>query len=138
MVDDDECEAVSGMKIGRENRSTWRKPGPVPLCSRQIPHDLGSNPGLCCGKLATNRLIYGTAMNLYLRTFKKRTIRIYEHCTVKLTSINLTIHFLKKNKLNLRIFNLTHSEEHIMTVSWGSLSNAPLYQRASSIPVSIA
>jgi hypothetical protein len=37
---DDECGAVGGMIIGRRNRSTRRKPAPVPLCSPQIPHDL--------------------------------------------------------------------------------------------------
>jgi hypothetical protein len=30
--DDDECGVVGGMKIGRENRNTRRKPAPVPLC----------------------------------------------------------------------------------------------------------
>jgi hypothetical protein len=29
-----------GMMIGRGNRSTRRKPAPVPLCPPQIPHDL--------------------------------------------------------------------------------------------------
>jgi hypothetical protein len=29
-----------GMRIGWGNRSTRRKPTPVPLCSPQIPHDL--------------------------------------------------------------------------------------------------
>jgi hypothetical protein len=28
-----------GMKIGRGNRSTWRKPAPAPLCPTQIPLD---------------------------------------------------------------------------------------------------
>jgi hypothetical protein len=28
------------MRIGRGNRSTWRKPAPVPLCPQQIPHNL--------------------------------------------------------------------------------------------------
>jgi hypothetical protein len=28
------------MRIGRVNRSTWRKPFPLPLCLAQIPHDL--------------------------------------------------------------------------------------------------
>jgi hypothetical protein len=28
------------MRIGKGNRSTWRKPTPVPLCPPQIPHDL--------------------------------------------------------------------------------------------------
>jgi hypothetical protein len=36
---DDECGAVDRMKIGRGNRSTRKKPAPVPLCPPQIPHD---------------------------------------------------------------------------------------------------
>jgi hypothetical protein len=39
MIDDD-YGAVGGMGIGRRNRSTQRKPAPVPLCPPQIPHDL--------------------------------------------------------------------------------------------------
>jgi hypothetical protein len=35
-----ECGAVGGMRIGRGNRNTRRKPTPVPLCPPQIPHDL--------------------------------------------------------------------------------------------------
>jgi hypothetical protein len=37
--DDDKCGAVGGMKIGRVNRSTRRKPAPVSL-RPQIPHGL--------------------------------------------------------------------------------------------------
>jgi hypothetical protein len=40
MIDDVECGAVGGMRIGRGNRRTRRKPAPVPLCPAQIPHDL--------------------------------------------------------------------------------------------------
>jgi hypothetical protein len=40
MTDDGDCGATGGMKIGRGNWSTQRKPVPVPLCPRQIPHDL--------------------------------------------------------------------------------------------------
>jgi hypothetical protein len=40
MTDDDKCGAVSGMRIGRGNRSSRRKHAPVPLCPPQIPHDL--------------------------------------------------------------------------------------------------
>jgi hypothetical protein len=40
MIDDDDCGAIGGMQIDRGNRSTRRKPAPVPLCSPQIPHDL--------------------------------------------------------------------------------------------------
>jgi hypothetical protein len=39
MIDDD-YGAVGGMRIGRGNRSTRRKPTPVPLCPPQIPHNL--------------------------------------------------------------------------------------------------
>jgi hypothetical protein len=39
MIDDGDCGAVGGMKIGRRNRSTRRKPAPAPLCPPQIPHD---------------------------------------------------------------------------------------------------
>jgi hypothetical protein len=37
--DDDECGAVGGMRIGRGNRSTRRKPAQAPLFKPQIPHD---------------------------------------------------------------------------------------------------
>jgi hypothetical protein len=53
-----------GMKIGRGNRSTRRKPAPAPLCPPQIQLDQapGSNPGRHGGKPATNRLSYGAAL----------------------------------------------------------------------------
>jgi hypothetical protein len=40
MIEDDDYGAVGGMRVGRGNRSTRRKPAPVPLCPPQIPHDL--------------------------------------------------------------------------------------------------
>jgi hypothetical protein len=33
-------DEFGGMMIGRRNRSTRRKPAPVPLCPLQMPHDL--------------------------------------------------------------------------------------------------
>jgi hypothetical protein len=39
MIDEGDCGATGGMKIGRENRSTRRKPASAPLCPPQIPHD---------------------------------------------------------------------------------------------------
>jgi hypothetical protein len=39
IIDDGVWGATGGMKIGRGNRSTRRKPAPVPLCPSQIPHD---------------------------------------------------------------------------------------------------
>jgi hypothetical protein len=37
MIDEDDCGAIGGMKIGRGNRSTRRKPAPAPLCPPQNP-----------------------------------------------------------------------------------------------------
>jgi hypothetical protein len=39
MIDEGDCGAIGGMKFGRGNRSTWRKPAPAPLCPPQIPHE---------------------------------------------------------------------------------------------------
>jgi hypothetical protein len=39
MIDDGDCGAIGGMKIGSGNRNTRRKAAPEPLCSPQIPHD---------------------------------------------------------------------------------------------------
>jgi hypothetical protein len=39
MIDDGDYGETGGMKIGRGNRSTLRKPAPAPLCPPQILHD---------------------------------------------------------------------------------------------------
>jgi hypothetical protein len=39
MIDEGDCGAIGGMKIGRGNQSTRRKPAPAPFCSPQIPLD---------------------------------------------------------------------------------------------------
>jgi hypothetical protein len=64
MIDEDDCRAIGGMKIGRGNRSTRRKPAPAPLCPPQIPHDQtrARTPGRFGGKPATNCLSYGAAL----------------------------------------------------------------------------
>jgi hypothetical protein len=38
MIGDGDCGEIGGIKIGRGNRSTRRKPAPAPLCPPQIPH----------------------------------------------------------------------------------------------------
>jgi hypothetical protein len=50
---------IGGMMIGKGNRSTQKKPVPMPLCPPQTPH---AYPGRRGGKPATNRLSYGTAL----------------------------------------------------------------------------
>jgi hypothetical protein len=64
-LDDDECGTVGGMRIGRGNQNTSKKPASVPLCPPQIPHDL-SLAGRCSGKPATNRLRYGVVITAIL------------------------------------------------------------------------
>jgi hypothetical protein len=39
MVDAEECGTVGGMRIDKGNRSTRRKPTPVPFCPPQIPRE---------------------------------------------------------------------------------------------------
>jgi hypothetical protein len=39
MIDEGDCGAIVGMKIGRGNRNTRRKPAPASLCPPQIPQD---------------------------------------------------------------------------------------------------
>jgi hypothetical protein len=43
MIGDGDFGAVGGMRIGRGNRSTLRKPASMPLSPPQIPHDLTRN-----------------------------------------------------------------------------------------------
>jgi hypothetical protein len=56
MIVDGDCGEIGGMKIGKGNRSTLRKPTTNP--TRLDP---GSNPGRRGGKSATNRLSYDAA-----------------------------------------------------------------------------
>jgi hypothetical protein len=61
-----DCEngEFGGMKIGRGNRSTRKKPAPASLCPPQIPLDYtwGRTRGRGGGKPATNLLSYSAAL----------------------------------------------------------------------------
>jgi hypothetical protein len=39
IIDEGDCGVIGGMKFGRGNRSTRRKPAPAPLCPPEIPLD---------------------------------------------------------------------------------------------------
>jgi hypothetical protein len=71
MINEDDCGAIGGMKIGRGNQITRRKPAAAPLCLPQIPHDQtrARTPGRRGGKPATNRLSYGADLDVNLVTF---------------------------------------------------------------------
>jgi hypothetical protein len=64
MINDGDCGAIGGMEIGRGNWSTRRQFSTVPLLFTTNPRwpDPCLNPESCCGKPATNRLSYGTAL----------------------------------------------------------------------------
>jgi hypothetical protein len=67
-----------GMVIGRGNRSTRRKPVPLPLCPPQTPHACpDANPSHRGGKPATNILSYGTAQQQHnnLRMIRRYNLR---------------------------------------------------------------
>jgi hypothetical protein len=67
-VIDDECGAVGGMRIGRGNWSTQRKPTPVPLHPPQIPHVLTQawTQAAVVGSRPTNHLSYGMAFGKHI------------------------------------------------------------------------
>jgi hypothetical protein len=69
MIHDDECGAVDGMRIDRGNRSTRRRPAPVPFCPPQNPHDLtwARTRGRRGGKLAIICLSCGMAFSFILQ-----------------------------------------------------------------------
>jgi hypothetical protein len=67
MIDDDECGAVGGIRIGRGNRSTRRKPVPMSLFPSQIPNDVtfAGNRAAAVGSqrlTAWNCLIHGATL----------------------------------------------------------------------------
>jgi hypothetical protein len=61
MIDDGDYGAIGGIKIGRGNRSTRRKPAPLSTTNPTLPEP-GSNPGRRGGNPATNCLSYGAAL----------------------------------------------------------------------------
>jgi hypothetical protein len=77
MIDDGDCAAIGGMKIGRGNRSTWRKPATAPLCPPQVPHDqTGLEPGSPRWRSATNRFNCGGPTSWYIERNYDRLFRI--------------------------------------------------------------
>jgi hypothetical protein len=66
MICEGDCGAIVGMKIGRGNRGTRRKPTPVPFCPPQIPlnQTRDRTRAAAGGMPATNRLSYGAARHL--------------------------------------------------------------------------
>jgi hypothetical protein len=64
MIGDCDCGAMGGMKIGRVNWSTRRKPAVAPLCSPQIPHHQ-TRPRTLTAVMGSQRLIAELWCGLY-------------------------------------------------------------------------
>jgi hypothetical protein len=71
-----------GEMNGRGNRSTRRKPAPMPRCPPETPHAI---PGRRGGKPATNRLSYGTASSMFLDNSRK--LREFKNLITKTISL---------------------------------------------------
>jgi hypothetical protein len=84
--------------IGRGNRSTRRKPAPVPLCPPQAPHACpDANPGHRGGKPATNLLSYGMALS-------RRYGPLYGHvCWTYLLHVSITSSEYSRQNPNRRV-----------------------------------
>jgi hypothetical protein len=99
MINEGDRGAIGGMKIGRGNRSTRRKPAPAPLCLPQIPHDQtrARTPGRRGGKPATNHLSYGAARTRLL-TYRttQRSINVGFEPTTPVFEWAKTVHVLDR------------------------------------------
>lgn len=78
------CGAVSGMRIGGENQSTWKKPAPSVTLSITNPTwtDLESNQARPGGKPAID-LSYGTALFIHTFSFSRKDLnRVIPEATI--------------------------------------------------------
>jgi hypothetical protein len=91
---------IGGMRIGRENRSTQRKPAPMLLCQPQIPHDLTWD--------RTRAAVIGIR-RLIARTMAWLIIIIYFKC--KWVSTRWQWYYSKTQHTNYTLHKITHHAE---------------------------
>jgi hypothetical protein len=135
MIGDDDCGEIGEMKIGRENRSTRRKPAPASLLSITKFHtnfDPGLNPGRRGAKPATMRLSYGADLSFLLTfTVSSNLCRLFMDVTYIQYSAYFFTFFLQKirGNMNRRIWrcvpdyttalcNTVEASPLLATVSW--------------------
>jgi hypothetical protein len=85
--------AIGGMKFGRGNQSTRRKPTPAPLCPPQNPawQTRSRTPDCSGGKPATKRLSYGAAFFspiLSPLTTRRFTVEVFDPASTRVMIIN--------------------------------------------------
>jgi hypothetical protein len=86
--DDYNCGAISRMRIGRGNRSTRRKPAPVPLCPPQIPNGLTRartrSASVGSRRLTAWAMARTISVTLYSQSVLKMTLRWEDDIKVNL------------------------------------------------------
>jgi hypothetical protein len=108
VIDDGDCGAIGGMRIGRGNRSTWRKPATVPPSPPQFPHDLtrartrAAAVGECYGVTSYVCIILSCLLDL-LKTFESMD---WQYCNSVSTSchygpLHPLIHKFSINNINM-------------------------------------
>jgi hypothetical protein len=118
------------MRIGKENRSTWRNPVPVPHCQPQI-RDLRSNPGRPSWKPATNDLSYGTASDWGFRSFFGSSSKLVGYCH-KLSHCHY--HLIIRRYIT-RVDKIFEEYYHLGNNSLQSVESQPKFRRNISIPL---
>jgi hypothetical protein len=85
--------AISGIKCGRGNRSTRRKPTPAPLCPPQNPtlQTRSRTPDRSGGKPATNRQSYGATFLVPFRRLLRHARSRWRYSTPPPHGLNYCI-----------------------------------------------
>jgi hypothetical protein len=107
MTDEDDFWRI-GMKTGRGNRSTRRKPTPAPLCPPQNPtwQTRTRTPDRSGGKPATNRLSYGAAFFSPISsalTTRRVTVEVFDPASTRVN--NLPKMHLHENPISYPYFS---------------------------------
>jgi hypothetical protein len=101
MIDEGDCGAIGGIKIGRGNRSTRRKPAPTPLCPPQIPHDQ-NRARTRAAAVGSQRLTLELILQITCtgeRGFKFQ-ITFVSETEIQSIKVTLASTFVKKNEFN--------------------------------------
>jgi hypothetical protein len=103
-------EEIGGMMIGRGNRSTRRKPAPVPLCPPQIPHAARTRTRAAAvgSQRLTNRLSYGTAFSK-VGNRSNKDVRSFVHINQWLMGDLLTLDVTGPLASRIEIFEFIRS-----------------------------
>jgi hypothetical protein len=137
MIDDDDCGAIGGIKIGKGSRIPRKKPTLAPLCPPQNP-DPGSNPGRRGGKPVTNRLSYGAACFLVTLQTELLLSQVPHLCQGHMRNISrhwtiLIISVLSSRGCNLVVVHRRYGGTYSMNFQGPRASKARRKQAVSNV-----